>query len=393
MNITARRYDTTEAVSLEIADGRIAKIAPAGEAASEDAPWIAPAFVDVQLNGCLGQEFSDGKLTGDHVERITRAIDAHGCCGYCPTVTTNSREVMQHAVQTIHRACDERREVGRRVAGIHVEGPYISPEDGPRGAHPLDHVRPPDWDEFQRLQDAAGGRICILTLSPEYEEAPPFIERVAQTGVVVAIGHTNANSRQIKAAVDAGARLSTHLGNGSHGQIRRHPNYIWDQLAEDRLWASLIGDGHHLPGEVLKSFVRAKTPDRCLLVSDMTGMAGMPPGDYPNTGLGHVEVLDDGRIVVGGQRQYLAGASLPIGVGVANVMNFAGVDLKTAVDMASARPAQLIGSNIAAPLAENEPANLVVFTLEEDRPQGGVSLQVRTTILAGEAVYQADRAG
>jgi hypothetical protein len=90
------------------------------------------------------------------------------------------------------------------------------------------------------------------------------------------------------------------LGNGAHGTIRRHPNYIWDQLAEDRLWASLIIDGHHLPLAVVQSFVRAKSPSRCLLVSDITGMAGMPLGDYPNTSLGHVEVLDDGRLVVGG---------------------------------------------------------------------------------------------
>jgi N-acetylglucosamine-6-phosphate deacetylase len=163
--------------------------------------------------------------------------------------------------------------------------------------------------------------------------------------------------------------------------------YIWDQLAEDRLWASLIVDGHHLPPSVVQSFIRAKTPQRCLLVSDITGMAGMPPGEYRGTSLGDVDVLEDGRLVVAGQRQYLAGASRPIGVGVANAMNFAGVDLKRAVEMASLRPAELIG---AAPrgLNVNSAANLVLFRLVQS--SGKVkSLDVITTINEGEAVFQA----
>jgi N-acetylglucosamine-6-phosphate deacetylase len=203
----------------------------------------------------------------------------------------------------------------------------------------------------------------------------------------VAIGHTAATSEQIKAAVDAGARFSTHLGNGAHGQIRRHPNYIWDQLAEDRLWASLIVDGHHLPPPVVQSFVRAKTPQRCLLVSDITGMAGMPPGEYRGTSLGDVDVLEDGRLVVAGQRQYLAGASRPIGDGVANVMNFAGVDLKTAVEMASLRPAELMGLRPLDPAIGNA-ENLVLLRLHRASANFN-SLEVLTTINHGEVVYQA----
>jgi N-acetylglucosamine-6-phosphate deacetylase len=291
--------------------------------------------------------------------------------------------VFSHALAAYAEACETMPEVAARAPFFHLEGPYISREDGPRGAHPLAHVRPPDWDEFRRLQDASGGRIRILTMSAEYDESPAFIRKATASGVVVAIGHTAASGDQIRAAVDAGARFSTHLGNGAHGQIRRHPNYIWDQLAEDRLWASLIVDGHHLPPSVVKSFVRAKTPERCLLVSDITAMAGMPPGLYANTGIGDIEVLDDGRLVVAGQRQYLAGAALPIGVGVANVMRFAGVDLKTAVEMASARPAELIG---LAPvrLEAGAPADLVLFDLPNADGSGPLgNLEVRTTIKAG----------
>ncbi|MFH1921510.1 MAG: N-acetylglucosamine-6-phosphate deacetylase, partial [Planctomycetota bacterium] len=261
MRLFARRYDTAEPVCLEIARGKIARVArsPIGEDGPDQGPWIAPGLWDLQVNGYGGQEFSSADLTPEKVAAVVEAYDAFGVTRCCPTLFTQSFEVMHHALQTIASACDSSPQVARRIAGLHVEGPYLSPEDGPRGAHPLVHCRPPDWDEFQRFQEAARGRIRILTMAVEFDGAPAFIERVVQSGVIVAIGHTAADSDQIRAAVDAGARLSTHLGNGAHPMIPRHPNYIWDQLAEDRLTASLIVDGHHLPPAVVKTFVRAKT--------------------------------------------------------------------------------------------------------------------------------------
>ncbi|MCA9268664.1 MAG: amidohydrolase family protein [Planctomycetales bacterium] len=381
MKILARRYDNSEAIALTVDGDRIARIEPA--AAADNLPWIAPGFVDLQVNGFGGKDFASAALTVDHVREISLAMDQFGCVQYCPTVTTQSYDVIAHGLSVIAAACDKIAAVADRVAGIHLEGPYISREDGPRGAHPLAHVRPPDWEEFCRWQDAAGGRIRIVTLSPEYDAACQFIRQATAAGVTVAIGHTAADSRQMEAAVDAGARFSTHLGNGSHPVICRHPNYIWDQLADDRLWASLIVDGHHLPPAVVKSFVRAKGPERIVLVSDITGMAGMPPGEYRGTSLGDVDVLEDGKLVVGGQRQLLAGASRPIGVGVANVMHFAGVDLKTAVDMASARPLELLGLPSAA-LRPGAPANLACIELAAD---SGAFRTVKT-IVRGEVVYE-----
>jgi N-acetylglucosamine-6-phosphate deacetylase len=273
--------------------------------------------------------------------------------------------------------------VAQRVAGIHVEGPYISVEEGPRGAHPLEHCRPPDWEEFNRLQEAAGGRIRLLTMSPEYDGSPQFIEKVVGSGVVVAIGHTQADSGQIAAAIDAGARLSTHLGNGAHGLLRRHPNYIWDQLADDRISASLILDGHHLPPSVAKCFVRAKGMRRCLLISDLVALAGLPAGTYDDRSMGPVEVLEDGRLVVAGQRQYLAGASLPITLGVANAMRFADLSLREAVDMASTQPCALMGGSVVC-IEPDAPAELVLFDLPAD-DRGPI--HVRATINAGELVF------
>jgi N-acetylglucosamine-6-phosphate deacetylase len=305
--------------------------------------------------------------------------DQFGVTAFLATCTTDGHDVLKHALSTIAKAIRELPEVAGRVPGIHLEGPYISPDDGPRGAHPKQHVRQPDWNEFQRLQDAAEGRIKLTTVSPEYDTSPEFIRRVAASGVLVAIGHTKATSDQIKAAVDAGARMSTHLGNGAHPTIRRHPNYIWDQLAEDRLVASLIVDGHHLPPAVVKSMIRAKTHERIVLVSDITSMGGMLPGRY-KTGLGELEVLPSGKLVPAGQPDILAGASLPIHACVANVMHFAGVDLATAIDMASLRPAKLIGLDHPG-LEVGAAADLFLFDLPTT---AGEPLRIRATYHQGQ---------
>jgi N-acetylglucosamine-6-phosphate deacetylase len=203
--------------------------------------------------------------------------------------------------------------------------------------------------------------------------------------VVISIGHTAATGEQIRAAVDAGARLSTHLGNGAHRTLRRHPNYLWDQMAEDRLSASIIADGHHLPPEVVKTIVRAKTPARTILVSDESGLAGLPPGRYQSSGC-ELEILADGRLVIAGQDQLLAGASQPIGVGVVNVMRFAGVDLATAVEMATSNPLSLLGRSTPS-LRPGDPADLVLFDLATNVTGNVEGFTVRATIADGKPVY------
>jgi len=390
MQIEGRRWDTGQAVRLSLDGQRIGRV-DALEIPTDDAahlPWICPPLVDIQFNGWGGQEFGAADLTAQKVARIVDVLAGQGVGRICPTVTTASDEVMRHAARTISEACEQFPRVARAVLAIHQEGPYLSPEDGPRGAHPRQHCRPPDWDHFQRLQEAAGGRIRLLTLAPEWDGAAEFITRATASGVIVSLGHTAADSEQIRAAVDAGARLSTHLGNGAHGTLRRHPNYLWDQMAEDRLWASLIVDGHHLPPAVVKSLVRAKTPERCLLVSDASGMAGLPPGRYA-TSLCELEILSSGKIVLAGQEQLLAGASAPLGTGVANVMRYAGVDLATAMAMAVQRPLELF--SLPEPrLAEGELADLVLFDLPG--ADGGGPLgewSIRETWIAGQQVYRA----
>jgi len=386
LHFVARRYDTGEAARFDLDEGRIVRVGQV-DAPAEGLPWVAPGFVDIQVNGYGGQEFSSFALTPEGVASIVRRHWAFGVTALCPTLTTQSFDCLVHGLRAIDFACQASPDIGRSVVGVHVEGPYISAEDGPRGAHPREHCRRPTWQEFQRLQEAAGGRIRILTMSPEFDNVADFIAQVSAHQVVVALGHTAANGQQIRAAVDAGARLSTHLGNGAHGVIRRHPNYIWDQMAEDRLMASLIVDGHHLPGEVVKCIVRAKSARRCILVSDLSGLAGLPPGVHAGSG-GDVEVMADGRLVVAGQNQLLAGAAEPIGVGVANVMRFANVDLATAVAMASSHPSELLGRP-AGTLRPGGAADLVLFDLDAARNEGASSqgLIVRATLAAGELVH------
>ena len=387
MEIRARRYDSGLPVLLKIEQSRIVQSKACQAEAQESAgwPWVAPGLLDIQVNGYGGQEFSDPRLSPEKVCRVVESMNPFGVTRFCPTVTTERFEVLRHSMETLRQTVEQSADMAWRLPCIHLEGPYLTKEDGARGAHPLAHCRAPNWDEFQRFQEAAGGRIGILTMSVEYPESAAFVRRVAQSGVVVAIGHTAATSDQIRAAADAGARLSTHLGNGAHSILPRHPNYIWAQLADDRLTASLIVDGHHLPPDVVRTFVRAKTPARSILVSDLSGLAGLPPGRYASN-LCDVEILDDGRLVVAGQRKILAAASRPLSVCVGNAIRFAQLSLADAIGMATRHPGELIGVQSGSLLAGDD-ANLVLFDLADDGPNVPPRFKPRATVANGRVVY------
>jgi N-acetylglucosamine-6-phosphate deacetylase len=379
MRFRARHYATGELIDVVTGGGRILALeSPAGEP-DLSAGWVAPALFDLQINGCDGHSFNSERLSADAVRHVVAVCRRHGLGGLCPTLVTNSFEALSHGLGTLRRARELDADVARSVPAIHLEGPYISAEDGPRGAHPLRHVRPPDWDEFRRLQDAAGGLIRLLTLAPEHDGALPFIECLTAAGVVVALGHTAASGERIRDAVRAGARLSTHLGNGSHAVLPRHPNYIWEQLADDGLWASVICDGHHLPPSVVRCVVRVKTPARTVLTCDASSLAGLPPGRYREWDQ-DFEVHPAGKVVVPGT-SYLAGSWAFTDVCVGNVIRFAGVSLADAVDMAGARPRQLLGLPPRR-LEPGQPAELVLFDWQE-----GGDFRPRATVL-GDDIFR-----
>jgi len=311
----------------------IQSVVPSSEPASL---YLAPGFIDLQVNGFAGVDYNHPGTPHDEIARSLRAQFATGITRLYPTVITGAPDGMLECLRNLAAARESLSE-GRAIDGFHVEGPHISPEDGPRGAHPRQWVRPPDLDEFHRWQEAAGGRVRMVTLSPEWPQSPQYIERITAEGVVAAIGHTLGTAAQIAAAVAAGATLSTHLGNGAHQLLRRHPNYIWEQLAEDRLMASFIVDGIHLDAAFLKSAIRAKTVDRSVLVTDAATPAGATPGRYLLADQ-PVDLTEDGRVVLAGTDR-LAGSALHMHRGVENLMRLAGLSLAAAVRMATINPA------------------------------------------------------
>ena len=293
-------------------------------------------FFELQANGFAGVDFNDVDLSA---ERAAAALDAMlltGVTRALPTLITAPFTAFARCARVLARLEHP------AMAGIHMEGPYISVEDGPRGAHPREWVAPATVDDFARRQDAADGRIVLVTLAPEAPGALALTEHLARTGVRVSIGHTAATSAQIADAVSAGATLATHLGNGCAHMLPRHPNAIWDLLADDRVSASFIVDGHHLPPSAVKAMIRAKGVGRSILVTDAIAAAGAPPGRYA-IGPTLCDSSDDGRVSLPGT-PYLAGSSLTMNAAIGHAARFTGLPLQEIAAMASTIPAACLGA-------------------------------------------------
>jgi N-acetylglucosamine-6-phosphate deacetylase len=352
------------------------------QSASGDESYLAPGWIDLQVNGFGGVDYNTPNVPIDDLARSIDALLSTGTTRAWPTIITAAPEAICAALANL-AAARETLPLGDVFDGFHVEGPYISPDDGPRGAHPRAWVRAPDVDELARWQDAARGHLRTVTLAPEWPGATQYIEAAVARGVVVAIGHTAATSAQLADAVSAGATMSTHLGNGAHAVMRRHPNYIWDQLADDRLTAGFIVDGIHLPASFLTVAVRAKGISRSVLVTDASAPACASPGRY-QLGEQPIDLTSDGRVVLaGGDR--LAGSALRLDHAIASVMRLAGVSLADAVTMATINPANAGRvEGRAQGLAVGDRADLVRFRV--DSADG--SLHVEETYLAGERVFR-----
>lgn len=346
--------------------------------AEPEAAFLSPGFIDLQVNGFAGADYNSPTTPLASVAQSIAKIHSTGVTAFLPTVITGAPEAMLGALKNLTRIQRELGQAAVSIAGFHVEGPHISPDDGPRGAHPARWVRPPDIDEFARWQDATDGQVRLVTLSPEWPDTPKFIEHLTRAGVVISIGHTKASAAQIQDAVRAGATLSTHLGNGAHATLPRHPNYIWEQLAEDQLAASFIVDGHHLPVSFLKTAVRAKGVARSILVTDAVAPAMCSPGEY-RLGEADIELRADGRVTMRGAER-LAGSSLRMDHAIGNVMRMAGVTLAEAAGMATRNPAR-VGRVSVQGLEAGSPADVVRFAMEEGR------VRVLETFVRGRRVF------
>ena len=379
MQITGNLIFYNKPIEITLRESLVQSIKPIRLTSVNKDHLISPALVDIQVNGFVGNDLNVPTVNDTDVCEMARELWKVGTGLICPTIVTNSFDNIKNSIKAVVKACESDHSVGNSILGIHLEGPYISEVDGPRGAHPLEHVRDPDWNEFEEFQDIAEGKICIVTLAPERKGAIRFIERLVENGIVVAIGHTNASADDIRDAISAGASLSTHLGNGAHAEIRRHPNYIWEQLGADELKASLIVDGHHLPPSVVKSMIRAKDPERCILISDAVSLAGLDPGIYEFAG-SQVELTED-RVVRLAGTEYLAGSAIELVKGIENTIKFTGLSLEKAMRFATINPLILLGENDRL----EKMVDLFVFKYDSDYQK----ITPVATIVNGELVFDA----
>jgi N-acetylglucosamine-6-phosphate deacetylase len=375
-SISGRDPRTGKGITLDIEDGRIAAVRPAEVS---EPTFLSASLVDLQVNGFAGIDLNDQDITPERVGTLARKLASLGVTTFLPTLITASEDAIVRGLQAIAAARDADPLLAHMIPFVHVEGPFISPEDGPRGAHPRDQVRAPDIAEFDRWQAASGNLVGMVTLSPHYDGAAAFIAAVAGQSIHVSIGHTDATPDQVRAAVDAGARLSTHLGNGAAAMLPRHPNFIWTQLADDRLTATFIVDGHHLPADTFRAMLRAKTLDRAVLISDAAALGGMAPGVYDQPIGGKVELSPDGRLSVAGT-PYLAGAARSLGENVAIAIEMAGLSLSDSLAMATGNPGRFAAGR--GRLEPGSPADLIRFSWQP----GTRALGIETTLVMGKEI-------
>ncbi len=349
--------------------------------------YVAPGFIDLQVNGFAGVDYNDPGAGCEEVARSIRVMFQTGVTRFFPTVITGSHESMLASIRNLASCKAELLRSGQAegvaMEALHIEGPHISAETGPRGAHPVEHVRPPDFDEFLRWQEEADGMIRLVTFSPEWDESPSYVRNLIRSGVVASIGHTKASGEQIAAAVDAGATMSTHLGNAAHPTLPKTQNYLLDQMVEDRLSACFILDGIHIPGPFFRMAARAKGVERSVLVTDAVMPAMCEPGPY-RLGQIDVELRPDGSVVLqGGER--LAGSALRMDQAIGNAVRLGRLSLREAVAMATvnaARVGRIAGRQRG--LSPGEKGDLVRYEWSESFSK----LRVLQTVVAGQTVYE-----
>lgn len=373
--VIAGRVPGGRGIRIHHSGGRITAIEPYPQAPDR---WLLPGMIDLQVNGYAGLDVNAVELTTSVIHELVRAEARCGVTGFCPTVVTAAEDRITQALAVIAAARNEDAWTRHAVLGVHIEGPYLSAADGPRGAHDATWLRTPSVAEFERWQTAGDDAARIVTIAPELPGAADYIRHVSGRGVLAAVGHTSASPDQIRAAADAGARMSTHLGNGVHPLLPRHPNYIWAQLAETRLTASFIADGYHLPVDTFLAMLRAKGRRRRILVSDSVALAGVAPGEYHTPVGGAVTVRSDGRLVLSGS-DLLAGSASSLRDCLAWTVQRAGLSLRTATAMTTSVPAALLGLADRGDIRPGHWADLTVLSPE---------LSLSQTFVRGSVVYE-----
>lgn len=342
--------------------------------------YSGPGLIDLQVNGIKGVDFNDLSLTKEDVLKATEYLLSRGVTIYFPTVITNSDEAICSLFRILADACASYPLVRETVGGFHLEGPFISPEEGAKGAHDAQFIKSPDWELFEKFQKAARGHIKLITLAPEWEGSGDFIKKCKKNGVLVSMGHSLADTGSIKNAVGAGLSLSTHLGNGIPLMLKRHPNMLWDQLAEDRLFSMIIADGHHIPDAFIKVVMKVKDK-KAILVSDTTRFAGLPPGDYETFIGGNVTLNSEKRLCLRSNPDMLAGAAKDLLECVETLVDHNLATIEEAWEMASTSVEKML---------ENELPHLRLS--KEDRVEFRIDashITIEKVIKRNKVVYEA----
>jgi N-acetylglucosamine-6-phosphate deacetylase len=372
-------YLDKKPVSVMIKDGKIIEVKKITRLSEKNKNlFIAPGLIDNQVNGFEGISFTS-ELTEADVYKVTHALWERGVTTYFPTLITNTHDLLLKNFSILSHAKKNPSMLGS-IAGFHLEGPYISPEDGYRGTHALRFVRPPDWNEFMEFYKASGNNIITITVAPELPGALEFIKNCTAQGIVVAIGHHNASTKIIEEAVSNGARTCTHLGNGMSNTINRHVNPLWPQLSNDKLMISIICDGFHLRPEEIRVFFKVKGAAKTIITSDVTEYAGLKPGVYISHDGDSLELTPDGE-VRNLQQKVLYGAASAVNKGVGHIIEVTGCSLADAIQMSSSNPAKLYGLTDRGSLQVGKRADLIVFKLVDNQ------LKIQKTIVAGKEVY------
>jgi N-acetylglucosamine-6-phosphate deacetylase len=329
--------------------------APAGDGCL----WLSPGLFDIQVNGMFGTPFSSPDLTAEKVREIGEELERRGITRWCPTVTTQDPRIVERSLGILADVIESNQ--APNIHGIHLEGHYISSEEGYRGVHQEKFIRDPDPDEFDRWLRASRGRVCLFSLAPERKGAIEFIQRLTNAGIKVGLVHHHADHDTVRAAVAAGADLSSHLINGCAKMIHRQHNVIWSQLSIDELWSSFIADGFHIPSYTLRAVIKARGIDRSILVSDLAGLAGLPDGEYVKNE--RTVVLKDGGLWVKGEgTNLLSGAAKTLEQDCEYLAAYSGFSIEEALLMASVNPARYFGIEDQMQLFPGKKTSLVAFS-------------------------------
>jgi N-acetylglucosamine-6-phosphate deacetylase len=366
-SITARRLITANAIIdyphiASDSDGIITRIESGPP--NDEATTLTSAFFDIHVHGAAGHDAMEG--TTGALNCIGEFLATKGVANYLATTVTAPIDPTLRALEGIANAIEaaSTNAVAARPVGIHLEGPFIS--HAKRGVHPPADIQPPSISLFERMQRAARGHIRLLTIAPEAPGALDLIRYVTESGTHASIGHSDATAEQTRAAIDAGAHSATHTFNAMRRLDHREPGIAGTVLDSINLYAELICDGIHVAPEFVRLWLRSKGEERAILVTDGISATGMPEGNYM---LGAFEVsVADGRCLLTADLangiETLAGSVLTMDRAVANLQEFTGASLATAVHLASRNPARMLGLDYLTEIAVGRPANFNVFSTD-----------------------------